>query len=290
MDYQIFNEDMTLTISSLGAELLSIKKEGIEYLWGGDDRYWANRSPVLFPFVGRFTQGKYLLNGKTYEMDIHGFARRLLYEAAVQEKDRITFRIEDNKETYQEYPYHFILDIIYELRGSTVQITYRVNNLSEETMYFGIGGHPGFSLPFDEGLDFTDYYLEFGGIARPERIGHTKSCFLSGKDQEFSLENGRYLRLSHDLFDEDAIVLRHMADSVTLKSDKGKRKVTVSYPDLPYLGLWHAPRTEAPYLCIEPWTSLPSRQDVVEEFKYKSDLIRLGPGRAYENQWGITVE
>lgn len=187
MDYQIFNEDITLTISSLGAELLSIKKEGIEYLWGGDDRYWANRSPILFPFVGRFTQGKYLLNGKTYEMDIHGFARRLLYEVADQEKDRITFRIVDNKETYQEYPYHFILDIIYELQGRTAQITYRVNNLSEETMYFGIGGHPGFSLPFDEGLDFSDYYLEFGGIARPERIGHTKSCFLSGKDQEFSL-------------------------------------------------------------------------------------------------------
>jgi galactose mutarotase-like enzyme len=77
---------------------------------------------------------------------------------------------------------------------------------------------------------------------------------------------------------------------VTLKSDKGKRKVTVSYPELPYLGLWHAPGVEAPYLCIEPWASLPSRQDIIEEFRYKSDLIRLSPGREYVNKWGITIE
>lgn len=290
MNYQISNEDIKVTISSLGAELQSIRKDGAEYLWNGDGRFWPERSPILFPYVGRFTEGKYLLNGKIYEMDIHGFARKLPYTAAEQEKDRITFRLWDNKETYQAYPYHFMLDIIYALQGHTIEITYCVHNRSKETMYFGIGGHTEFALPFDEGLDFTDYYLEFGGIARPERVGHTQSCFLSGIDQEFPLEDGKTLRLSHNLFDEDAIVLRHMADQVTLKSDKGKRKVTVFYPQLPYLGLWHVPRVEAPYLCIEPWTSLPSRQDVIEEFRYKSDLIRLSPGMEYENKWGITIE
>lgn len=290
MDYQISSQDIKVTISSLGAELQSIRKGGAEYLWNGDGRFWPERSPVLFPYVGRFTEGKYLLDGKAYEMDIHGFARKLPYEAAEQGPDRITFRLRDSEETYPSYPYHFILDITYVLRGHTIEITYRVKNLSEDTMYFGIGGHPGFALPFDEGLDFTDYYLEFGGAARPERIGHTPSCFLSGRDQEYPLEDGKYLRLSHGLFDEDAIVLRHMADQVTLKSDRGRRSVTVSCPGFPYLGFWHTPRTEAMYLCIEPWTSLPSRQDIVEEFKYKSDLIRLAPGEEYKNQWGITVE
>lgn len=290
MEHQISNQDIKVLISSVGAELQSVRKDGVEYLWNGDSRFWPERSPILFPYVGRFTEGKYLLNGKIYEMDIHGFARKLPFEVADQKKDRITFRLRDNKETYQAYPYHFILDIIYALQEHTIEITYRVNNLSNEPMYFGIGGHPGFALPFDEGLDFTDYYLEFDGNARPERIGFTKSCFLSGTDQEFLLDNGKNLRLSHDLFDEDAIVLRHMADKVTLKSDKGKRKVTVSYPELPYLGLWHAPGVEAPYLCIEPWASLPSRQDIIEEFRYKSDLIRLSPGREYVNKWGITIE
>lgn len=145
-------------------------------------------------------------------------------------------------------------------------------------------------VPLEEGLEFADYYLEFGGEARPERVGHTPACFLSGRDAEFPLEDGRKLRLSHDLFDNDAIVLRNMADEVTLKSDKGTRQVKVSYPDMSYLGIWHAPKTDAPYVCIEPWTSLPSRQDVVEEFKYKSDLVRLLSSEQYVNTWEIAIE
>ena len=248
-----------------------------------------SRPPVLFPYVGRFTEGKYTLNGREYAMDIHGFARKLPYQVVSQEADRIVFRLFDNEETYRAYPYHFILEIGYALKRCTIEITYQVQNENGETMYFGIGGHPGFRVPLEEGLDFSDYYLEFGGKSRPARVGHTPACFLSGRDEEFSLEEGRRLPLAHTMFDEDAIVLKEMADEVTLKSDRGSRQVRVSYPDCPYLGIWHAPKTEAPYVCIEPWTSLPSRQDIVEEFRYKSDLIRLKAYGKYENIWSITI-
>ena len=95
--------------------------------------------------------------------------------------------------------------------------------------------------------------------------------------------------MQHNMFDDDAIVLQNMSNEVTLKSDRGTRSETVSYPSMTYMGLWHAPKTEAPYICIEPWTSLPSRQDVVEEFSNKSDLVRLGVGEVYRNQWSITI-
>lgn len=156
-------------------------------------------------------------------------------------------------------------------------------------MYFGIGGHPGFRVPLEDDLDFEDYFLEFHTACRPDRVGHTDACFLSGENTEFPLQNGKILPLYHGMFDDDAVVLQNMSDCVTLKSQKGSRQVTVSYPDLPYLGLWHAPKTEAPYLCIEPWTSLPSRQDIVEEFRCKSDLIRLKGGKVYENCWSIFI-
>ena len=68
MNYQISNEYISITVSDLGAELQSIVKEGQEYLWNGDAKYWPERSPLLFPFVGRFTNGKYLLDGKEYEI------------------------------------------------------------------------------------------------------------------------------------------------------------------------------------------------------------------------------
>lgn len=290
MEYQIRNENIQAAISDLGAELQSIKKDGAEYLWNGDERYWSERSPILFPYVGRFTEGKYFLDGKEYEMNIHGFARKFSYHVVYQEEDMITFELRDNEETYGMYPYHFILQVSYELRDNEIAVAYRVSNCSKETMYFGIGGHPGFMVPLEEGLAFSDYYLEFGGAARPERVGHTPACFVSGRNTELMLEDGIRLPLSHNMFDDDAIVLRNMADEVTLKSDKGTRQVKVSYPDMTCLGIWHAPKTEAPYVCIEPWTSLPSRQDIVEEFKYKSDLIRLIPGEQYVNTWVISIE
>ena len=40
---------------------------------------------------------------------------------------------------------------------------------------------------------------------------------------------------------------------------------------------------------LEPWASLPSRQDVVEELSGKSDLIHLAPGAEYENTWSIAI-
>lgn len=290
MNYQIENDFLKLEISDMGAELKSIQKDGVEYLWRGDKKYWAGQSPVLFPFVGRLTNGKYYLNGKEYEMNPHGFARKQVYSVVEKTDDAILFELTDNTETLKSYPYHFSLRLEYELVENEIKITYRVYNLSEETMYFGIGGHPGFALPFDEGLDFTDYYLEFGGKSYPESMGLSPTAFLSSVNERFPLEDDRICRLRHDLFDNDAIVLQHMSDEVVIKSDKGSRKVKVSYPNFPFLGIWHPAKTDAPFVCIEPWATLPSRQDVVEEFRYKSDMIRLEADDVYENTWSIVIE
>ncbi len=91
------------------------------------------------------------------------------------------------------------------------------------------------------------------------------------------------------LFDEDAVILKNMAREITLRSKVSGRGVCVVYPDLAYLGIWHWPKTTAPYVCIEPWSSLPSRQNVIEELTCKSDLIQLPPNKKYETTWSITV-
>lgn len=290
MDYQLQNKKLTLTVSSSGAEMQSVKKDGREYLWNGDTTYWPDRSPLLFPYVGRFTDGKYKIDGKEYEMEIHGFAKNSEFSLVKQTEDQLVFELCDSEQTYRSYPFHFCLQVIYTLVDQKIEIEYRVRNLSDTTMYFGIGGHPGFRLPFEDSAEFEDYYLEFGGECQPDRVGHTETCFLSGENTRFLLEENRKLRLHHDMFDDDAIVLQYMADSVALKTDKGERKVTLCYPNLPYLGIWHAPKTEAPYVCVEPWTSLPSRQDVVEDFRYKPDLIRLGSQKEYRNGWSMEIE
>ena len=111
MNYEISNRCMTVKIAAIGAEMQSVIKDGTEYLWDGDPKYWPERAPILFPFVGRFTDGKYTLNGQEYHMGIHGFARKLSYQVVEHERDRIVMELVDTEETYESYPYHFVLRV-----------------------------------------------------------------------------------------------------------------------------------------------------------------------------------
>lgn len=289
MNYRIEKDGLAVCIDDAGAQLTSVCWQDREYLWQGDPAYWSDQSLLLFPYVGRFTEGKYTLDQKEYPMDIHGFAKDSAFSVCASEEGRIVFGLRDNEETLSVYPFHFDLSVTYEINGNTLHVSYDVQNRSEGTMYFGIGGHPGFKVPLEEDLSFEDHYLEFSHPHLPSRVGHTPACFLSGIDTDFPLEHGTVLPLHHEMFDDDAIVLKNVADTVTLKADGSTHSVTMHYPGLPYLGLWHAPRTDAPYICIEPWSSLPSRQDVIEDLACKSDLIRLAADSTYHTGWSMTL-
>lgn len=290
MNYQIQNDRITLTVSSFGAEMQSIRMEGREYLWNGDETYWLDRAPVLFPYVGRFTEGKYRFSGRDYDMNIHGFAKESEFSLVEHTEDQLVFELKDSEKTYAIYPFHFCFRVSYQLVDQEIRIGYLVKNLSDKMMYFGVGGHPGFRLPLEDGACFEDYYLEFESECCPDRVGHTETCFLSGNNLPYLLEDNRRLRMRHDLFDDDAVVLQNVSDRVTLKKENGTHQVTLHYPKLPYLGIWHAPKTTAPYVCIEPWTSLPSRQGIVEDIQCKPDLVRLEHDNEYVNYWSIKIE
>lgn len=287
----IKNNYLTVRIDEKGAELSSIQDiSGNEYLWQGDPQYWEDRAPNLFPYIARLTEGKYTLNGQTYHMDIHGFAKDTVFEAEQISDSEIVFSIRDTEKTRKHYPYAFRFSITYALQDNKLSVKYGVENTDEKIMYFGVGAHPGFCVPLEAELDFTDYYLEFDEPSAAKRVGFSEDCFINGDDRAFDMEEGVRLPLHHDLFDDDAIVLVDMAKAVTLKSDQGNKSVRVEYPDMDYLGLWHWPKTDAPYICIEPWSSLPSRKDVVEDFASQPSLLSLEAGGSYQNEIIITME
>lgn len=284
----IQNAYLCLTVDTQGAQMMSLRSNGIEYLWQGDPQYWPDRAPTLFPFIGRLTDNSYRFQGKRYPMGIHGFAATSDFSPVEQSSDKLVLSL-SSISTLAQYPFEFCLRITYQLKGSTVEITYQIRNLDTKTMPFGIGGHPGFRVPIVEGERFEDYMLEFSEACQPDRVGFTPAVFLSGHDEAYPLKGGKYLPLRHELFNEDAVILKNMAREVTLHSNESCHMVTVSYPQMPYLGIWHWPNTDAPYVCIEPWSSLPARQDVIEEITCKSDLVQLEPGKIYKNRWMITV-
>lgn len=283
------NETLTVVLDAEGAVLHSIVKDGLEYLWQGNPTYWKRRDANLFPYVGRLTDGVYELDGRRYPMTIHGFCIGTMFAVTHQSENHVRFTLEDSAATREMYPFGFAFHVDYTLEGSSILKVCTVENRNEREMIFGLGGHPGFNVPLDSG-DFTDWKLVFSEACDPQRIDFDPANYrLAGTQGPFPLKEGTTLELEHSLFDLDAIVLQDMSRTVTICSDKSGRSVTVSYPDMPFLGLWHAPGTDAPYVCIEPWVSLPSHSGYVEDLRKQAHLIHLDPGRTYTNTMTITL-
>ena len=178
----IENQDLRVTISPIGGTLQSIygKETGIEYLWQGDEAYWRGRAPNLFPFVGRLYEKKYTVNGQEYEMGIHGFVSRAELTVEAAKSDRCTFLLTDSEETRAKYPYRFEYRVCYTLDENRILIDFRVRNLSEGTMYFGMGGHPGFNVPLRDGLAFEDYAVTFSEASVPQVVRFSPGVLTTG--------------------------------------------------------------------------------------------------------------
>lgn len=291
MLYTIKNEHIFVSVQTKGAELQSIKSaDGTEYLWQGDPTYWEDRSPTIFPYVGRTIGNRFEYKGKEYPIKIHGFAPYQEFTLKEQATDKLVFMLRDNPQTRAQYPWKFCFTVTYQINDSRLDITYTVENLSKHTMLFGIGGHPGFNVPLQEDECFTDYRLRFTEKCIPERILFTSDCYVEDHTVPYPLDLDNSIPLRHEIFDEDAIVLKSTPKSVTLENKNSSRSVTVSFPQMEYIGFWHEVKMEAPYVCIEPWSSLPSPKGEKTVLEDQTDLLRLDAGKTYVNAWSISID
>ena len=289
MLHTIQNDFLTVTVAEKGAELQSILAcDGTEYLWQGDPAYWRSRATNLFPAVGRLKNCTYYMDGNPYELGIHGFARHNEFTVTQKCADRIVLELRDNAETYAQYPRHHIFRLVYALEGKTLHISYQVDNLDGQELHFGLGGHPGFRVPMEDALEFSDYRLRFSEPCSPKVLPITPTGFMSGQELPYPLEDGCKLPLKHDLFCIDAIVLKDFAPAVTIEAPGSKHSLTVSIPDFPHVGFWHKPNSNAPFVCVEPWVTLPPVEGEERDYNTCPGLLHLAPGGHYENNWSIT--
>ena len=284
------NDQLTVTISTKGAEVTSVKRGDCEYIWQGDATFWSGQAPLMFPICGRFFEQSYTHKGKTYKMGTHGFLRASETKLIAATDTEATFELTANDDTRAQYPFDFALTVTYRLDGAELTTSACIRNKGNEVLPAAFGGHPGFNIPLDGNGDFSDYYLEFAEKCSPDEVLMTPTCFLTGKRRAYPLKDGKLLPLSHDLFAIDAIFLSRVCDTVTLKSTTTDRSVTLHYPQMPYLGIWHAPRTQAPYVCVEPWCSLPAYDQTVEEITEKPDMFHIEPNSEKQVSFSVRFD
>ncbi|HFE9683344.1 TPA: aldose 1-epimerase family protein [Clostridium perfringens] len=288
MIYTLENEHLKISLSNHGGELHSIKgkKDNTEFLWSGDEAYWKYHAPVLFPIVGKVFNGKYTVDGTTYELPQHGLARVRDFEMIEETKNSISFELKYSEDTLKVYPFKFSLIIKYTLNDINLSIDYIVKNLDNKEMYFSIGAHPAFMCPI-ENDKFDDYYFEFNEKEKASIMQLVGPGYFSKEEKPY-LKDENIINLSTDLFKSDALVFKNLkSNKISLKSKTHKKYLEFDFGEFPYLGLW-TKATGAPFVCIEPWFGHADFDGFNGEFKDKAAIQSLMPNKEFSCNYNIS--
>lgn len=273
--HQIKNHMMSLTVAEHGAEITSIQLEGIERMWDADPAFWGRTAPVLFPIVGALKDNSYRYEGQTYLMGQHGFARDMDFTLTDQTEDKLEFTLFDNEETYEKYPFHFQLQIIYEVFQNQCRVTWKVKNMDDKTMYFQIGGHPAFACPCEGGMIRDDYSVRAGESPLLE-VAFLENGLLSNEKELHSNE----FVLEEDTFARDAFILQNETigrlELVNHLSNQVKVRVSA---DVPAWGIWSTVDKKAPFVCLEPWYGRCDKEDFEGELSEREYMQSLESGQ-----------
>ena len=253
MLYTINNGYYSADINSIGAELTSLKHRGKEYMWQGE--HWRGHAPVLFPIVGR-VNGEVEYKGREYAMPKHGFIKDRELSVIDKTESSVTLEYKSDERDYEIYPFLFIFRAHFALLDNGLKVDFEVESLDEKPMVHQFGWHPAFTL-FGEG-DIENFTLDFGESVAPQKHLLTPAKFVSGETCPFPLADGKYKLSEKEIYTDDTIILSGTNGIVTLESPDTPESLTLTYTDnLPYLAIWKWPKTDARYICLEPWCGIP---------------------------------
>jgi galactose mutarotase-like enzyme len=288
--YTIQNDFLKIQVKSAGAEIISIQdNSNNEFIWQANPEIWNRHAPVLFPIVGRLNGDYYFYDDNKYRMTQHGFARDKEFSLESQNDNKLVLQLEDDQETFEMYPFHFQLQIVYQLVKDTLQISYVVSNRdTEETMYFAIGAHPGFSVPFAKGLTFEDFKVTVEPKMTRSRIALKDSNIDLSKEQRVDDQD---FDLTHESFVDDAIIYSLSEPAViTISSDKIERKINLDTGNAKFVGIWSQYPEKGNFVCIEPWWGIADKIDTNHELTSKYGINSLEPAEQFESYYSISFK
>ena len=291
MLYKIANQNFTVTIDSLGAEIKSIQYRGTEFMHDSNPKYWGRSAPYLFPNIGTIKDKFTIFSGKEYPLTKHGFLRDIEMDCVSVTDDQITFVVGASDKTKALYPFDFQVVVHYELSETSVNAFIEVINNGSNALPFNFGLHPAFKVPWNEGEKFEDYTISF---TKPVTCDLPSVILTNGlvdwENPARSVRNLASFNLNHLDFAGDALVFDKIdLSEVKLSSPKGD-SVTLKSKGFKTLGIWSPYPVEAPFVCLEPWIGCADAPKSNHEFLTKKDLIILKPNEKWQTNYQIIIK
>jgi len=286
------NKILEVHLSNKGAEIHKIigLQDQINYMWKRDSSLWANSAPILFPIVGAVINNQYRIDGKTYSLTQHGFARHTEFNISQVNDSKVIFSLESNDEILQKYPYRFKLEVTYTLVNHQLICDCVVKNVDNKPIYFQIGGHPAFACPLMENESSNDYYIEFEkNESLYQKIIDVEANAMS-KDVRLLFDNEKRFFIRQELFNQDAIVVKNFRSRyVALKSINHEKSITFYMKNFNHLGLW-ASKHVGGLLAIEPWVGHNDYVGFTGDFKEKEGVVELAIDEIFNCQFAIEIQ
>jgi galactose mutarotase-like enzyme len=287
MIYTLKNDKIEVKVNSLGAELTSVISHfGHEYVWQGE--HWKKHAPVLFPLCGALLDGKYVFNTREYSLGKHGFAKSYEFEAVEVSETSLTLVLEENSETLAVYPFQFALTAHFAIDGNKLKVIFTVKNTGKQILPYMFGWHPAFTLPGSAPID--SFYVDFGEARELSRHTLQNGPFINPFYTTYPIKDGKYYLNEEEIYANDTMIFKDAPRTVKLAGGAQKRKITLEYSDnLPYLCIWKFPDSGARYVCLEPWSDVPSDGETPENFVSRP-MSRISRDESADYEYTVTFE
>jgi galactose mutarotase-like enzyme len=285
---ELNNNVLRILIHRKGAEIQSVfhQQHQLEYIWNGNPEHWGKHAPVLFPVVGQLKENSYRYRHKMYHLPRHGFARDMEFDMVTNTASSASLLLNSNDDTCELYPFLFSFQINYSIEGNRLTNEYVVTNNGNDTLFFSVGGHPAFNVPLVADTRFDDYYLE---LEKPETLVRwpLDGGLLQTHPQPF-MNNEKIIPLSHSLFSNDAVVLKHLqSSSISLKSKRTTHGLMMRFEGFPFFGIWAA--KNAPFVCLEPWCGIADSLYHNQQLEEKEGIISLAAKDTWSARWSVEL-
>ncbi len=289
MNIPLSNASLTAAVRTRGGELVSLRDQaGAEYIWQGDPAFWSGQNPILFPIVGSLRDGKVGINGRTYEMGRHGFARQSEFTLTDQASDFAVLELRESPETLSRFPFPFTLRVRHQLLENGFSTAFSVENPGETPLPFCIGAHTAIRCPLLPGERFEDYELVFDQPEDADSLLLNAQGLIRGGGKEPMLHSGK-VTLDYEVFRRlDTIIFQGLrSQRVSLRHKDTGRGVSLDFREFPMIAFWT--KSGAPFLCMEPWHGCAAYTGESGRFQDKPHVITLAPGGRKELTYTFTL-